>query len=970
MRTSSRTLRTSLPAILSLLGLASAMVSEKAEAQETRRVGIAFSQPSAQRFYDEFSYAQLFMSAQHQAMMAGIPFDLLTEDDLTNSTRLEAYSAIIFPQMTFVTRSKYAAIEAALSDAVFSHNVGLLAAGDFMVYDENGAALPGDPYSRLSQLLGIQHDSGVWGTAATLRPATITHPAMSGYVTGEQIIAYDQIWFDTFRPTNSGAIQLVTATSNNISYPGVIATQTGGRNVHFASDQLLGDTDLLWSCLQWVVYGTQPAVALKLGRNSSIFVARNDMDQSMYSDEVDTVTRPLQKLLAKYKADYGFVGSFYLNLGNRPAQGETTNWAISRPIYQGYLALGNEIGTHSWTHPNNTSSLTATQLDYEFRQSAEEINKQLGIKVLGASIPGNPENLQVDRTISPNFQYVSGRSGIVGWGSPGANGWLSPDYSALYLSMSMSPDWTLVGYLNYTVAQAVQIWRDEYTTLTKHGSQPIVHFLWHDYSATGFEGFTTAMYPDTFSWLRSMGTEFATVADTQQRIRTFAATDFRVSGTDPVTVDVLSTDAGRFSSKMHRQANISAVDGWYAYDEDQVFLPKNGGKFVVHFGATPAEVTHITELPMRANLLSVTGDGQSMSFSFEGEGVVKAKVAANSLAGLTVAGADSSVLTGSTLQMTFGSNGVHTVVVTGASVTPTCTDGDKDGAFLEGGSCGPLDCDDADPARYPGATEVLCDGKNNACAATISPDEADADRDLYPVCAGDCNDTNAAVHPGATEICTDGIDNDCNGMTDANDPACAGSLLPIEATFASMAAEDGWLRESNETSGVGGAVTSGGTGSKGLRVGDDASDRQIKSIVSFDTSSLPDTAKVLSATLLLTRGGTEGTDPMLTFGSCLLGIKGSTGFGGSPTLAVADFQAAADLENVGSITSQGGSGTVYTTVLSAAALPYVNRTGRTQLRFAFTLDDNDDRGSDITGFYPAESTSATQRPRLVVKYQP
>ena len=109
---------------------------------------------------------------------------------------------------------------------------------------------------------------------------------------------------------------------------------------------------------------------------------------------------------------------------------------------------------------------------------------------------------------------------------------------------------------------------------------------------------------------------------------------------------------------------------------------------------------------------------------------------------------------------------------------------------------------------------------------------------------------------------------------------------------------------------------------------------------------------------------------MLTFGSCLLGIKGSTGFGGSPTLAVADFQAAADLENVGSITSQGGSGTVYTTVLSAAALPYVNRTGRTQLRFAFTLDDNDDRGSDITGFYPAESTSATQRPRLVVKYQP
>ena len=31
--------------------------------------------------------------------------------------------------------------------------------------------------------------------------------------------------------------------------------------------------------------------------------------------------------------------------------------------------------------------------------------------------------------------------------------------------------------------------------------------------------------------------------------------------------------------------------------------------------------------------------------------------------------------------------------------------------------------------------------------------------------AGDCDDANAAVHPGATELC-DGLDNDCDAQTD------------------------------------------------------------------------------------------------------------------------------------------------------------------------------------------------------------
>ena len=79
---------------------------------------------------------------------------------------------------------------------------------------------------------------------------------------------------------------------------------------------------------------------------------------------------------------------------------------------------------------------------------------------------------------------------------------------------------------------------------------------------------------------------------------------------------------------------------------------------------------------------------------------------------------------------------------------PACTDSDGDTYAMEGGNCGPVDC----------------------------------------------NDANAAVNPAAAENCTDNIDNNCNGLIDALDPAAAGcpasvpdiNLNPATLTFGSV----------------------------------------------------------------------------------------------------------------------------------------------------------------------------------------
>jgi hypothetical protein len=123
------------------------------------------------------------------------------------------------------------------------------------------------------------------------------------------------------------------------------------------------------------------------------------------------------------------------------------------------------------------------------------------------------------------------------------------------------------------------------------------------------------------------------------------------------------------------------------------------------------------------------------------------------------------------------------------------------------------DCDDADDAIHPGATEV-CDELDTDEDCDTLADDADDSVDpktatsmLYPdddgdgsgakgakvaACdvgdgfsdnADDCDDANGAMHPFAPEVCDDGVDDDCDGVADA----ChfAGEIAP-DATDAHL----------------------------------------------------------------------------------------------------------------------------------------------------------------------------------------
>jgi YD repeat-containing protein len=116
----------------------------------------------------------------------------------------------------------------------------------------------------------------------------------------------------------------------------------------------------------------------------------------------------------------------------------------------------------------------------------------------------------------------------------------------------------------------------------------------------------------------------------------------------------------------------------------------------------------------------------------------------------------------------------YSATVSCGACPPCSNDNDNDGYTDCDG-----DCDDNDPAVYPGVSEI-CDGKDNNCDGNIDeccPD-IDSDSDGYTSCGGgDCNDSDSGIHPNVQEVCGDEIDNNCDGQIDET---CGGDDMVCE----------------------------------------------------------------------------------------------------------------------------------------------------------------------------------------------
>jgi len=144
-----------------------------------------------------------------------------------------------------------------------------------------------------------------------------------------------------------------------------------------------------------------------------------------------------------------------------------------------------------------------------------------------------------------------------------------------------------------------------------------------------------------------------------------------------------------------------------------------------------------------------------------------------------------------------------------------------------------------------------------------------------------------------------------------------------------------------------------------------------RSVLSFDTSALPDDCTVLMAKLVLTRGNSCGEQPFTWDpNTCYIDVN-SPCMGSSTTLQDSDWSAVSSATAVAQFKDgdPGDEQPMESDSFNPAGMNAINKTGKTQIKVYFSKESDGDTTSDLLGFYSGDwPGDVSKKPRLIIQY--
>ena len=339
----------------------------------------------------------------------------------------------------------------------------------------------------------------------------------SGQFAGTTAGFYTNTGYLTFSGVTQPATTLADINiQGGATVAGVVQTTTGGTNTVFATTGLLGDSNLLQHAIQNAVFGTTPSLSLDITRMAGVVNSRTDhgsvavpvgrLARAPASQGIYDVLIPI---LQQWKQQYNFVGSYYINIGDNanPANENSTNWAVSAPYYKAIIAMGSEIGNHSYTHlinpptvdangnpvptivvntprglrvnawGENTNTLYVTPPPTVRRPTGRSptssgSRRRSCSRTSASRSPARPcpapttrsaTSEQIDAVLPERAGgltgYVNGGWTGVGSGYPNAFGYIDPSNTgSVYIAPNITFDFTEIQFQNKTPAQALADW--------------------------------------------------------------------------------------------------------------------------------------------------------------------------------------------------------------------------------------------------------------------------------------------------------------------------------------------------------------------------------------------------------------------------------------------------------------------------------------------------------------------------------